>query len=141
MKKANLIRYYGDFYCTLGIITVEGIIDPIWHTIELPWKDNEKFISCIPKGSYICVPIKNEKYNPYPDIWRLQDVPNRQGIDIHVLNRAEQSEGCIGPGLSAGYMKYKNPDVGMGKAVLNSSAAMSQMKTVIGWEKFELTVR
>lgn len=147
MKKATILRYYSDTYCTLGLWTIEGLVDPVWHTIEPPWLNNESNVSCIPAGTYIVDPFHNPKYGKTPDCWRLRDVPNRGGVDIHVLNRAEQSKGCIGPGLSAGYMKYeKNPDIGKnnngcGKAVLSSAAAMREIKSHIGYEEpFELTI-
>ena len=35
----------GKLYCSGEFIA---------HTLELPWKDNEKSISCIPQGNYKC---------------------------------------------------------------------------------------
>lgn len=67
------------------------------YTLELPWRDNQPNISCIPVGIYHAFVDKNVtiggKY-----VIRLKDVPNRKGILIHVFNYIEETAGCIGVG-------------------------------------------
>ena len=139
MKKINLLRYSGDSYSTIGIISEEGKEDPIFHTIEKPWLFNEKNISCIPPGSYICKPHHSEKFTHNPDIWEITDVPGRTAVLIHVANRAEQLKGCIALGLSAGYMQYKDGTIK--KAVLNSSAATRELKIITNYpDPFQLNI-
>jgi hypothetical protein len=59
--------------------------DIICHTIELPWKENQKMISCIPEGRYEMVKRYNDKFK-----WHfiLMNVPNRAFILIHPATMA-----------------------------------------------------
>ena len=69
--------------------------DIICHTIELPWKENQKMISCIPEGRYEMVKRYNDKFK-----WHfiLMNVPNRAFILIHPANDAlKELKGCIAP--------------------------------------------
>lgn len=67
----------------------------ICHTIELPWKNNEHKISCIPEGKYSLIRRYTKEFG-----WHLlvQDVPNRKGILLHAANKAlTELKGCIAP--------------------------------------------
>lgn len=74
------------------------------HTIELPWKENEHGISCIPEGRY---EIEKRHSDHLGDHMLLKNVPNRDLILIHPANNAlKELRGCIatvlqlqGPGL------------------------------------------
>lgn len=64
-------------------------------TIELPWKQNAKRISCIPEGVYTLRRRYSEKFK-----WHLVllEVPERSGILIHPANDAlKELQGCIAP--------------------------------------------
>ena len=78
---------------TNGQLMVDG--QKICSTIELPWKDNQRQISCIPEGRYRLA----KRYTPrfgYHII--IRDVPNRSNILIHAFNDAlAESKGCIAP--------------------------------------------
>lgn len=76
-----------------GELTLNG--KHIAYTIELPWRENKKRISCIPEGTYILRKRYSEKFK-----WHfvLLDVPNRSCILIHPANNAEKElQGCIAP--------------------------------------------
>lgn len=65
------------------------------HTIELPWQENEKRVSCIPEGRYELKKRFSQKYG-----WHLlvMDVPDRACILIHPANDAQKElRGCIAP--------------------------------------------
>ncbi len=67
----------------------------ICHTIELPWKDNQRSTSCIPEGRYEL----QKRYSPRFK-WHLhvKDVPGRSVILIHPANDAlKELRGCIAP--------------------------------------------
>lgn len=67
----------------------------IAYTIELPWKNNEKRISCIPEGCYNMRRRYSEKFG-----WHLVllNVENRSMILIHPANDAlKELQGCIAP--------------------------------------------
>ena len=64
-------------------------------TIELPWKNNQHAISCIPEGKYELM----KRYSAHLG-WHLQvmDVPERDLILIHAANNAlKELKGCIAP--------------------------------------------
>lgn len=64
-------------------------------TIELPWKQNQKQISCIPEGIY---PIRFRKSKKFSRHIELLQVPDRSLILIHPANNAlKELRGCIAP--------------------------------------------
>ena len=88
--KLYLLRDYVNNEITLG-----RLFNPIdnfqVHTLELPWKDNAKNISCIPKGEYIA------ELDYYP-AYELRSVPERTEIKIHIGNYPKDVKGCIAIG-------------------------------------------
>jgi hypothetical protein len=88
----KLIRTYG----TQGVNGVLYLNDQqICYTIELPWKNNQRFISCIPEGSYPLVKRCSQRFG-----WHLhvQVVRGRSLILIHPANNAiKELQGCIAP--------------------------------------------
>jgi len=78
---------------TQGILEWNG--DLICYTIELPWLDNQKRISCVPEGEYILQKRFSKKFG-----WHLHlvNVPGRDYILIHRANDAKKELlGCIAP--------------------------------------------
>ncbi len=77
----------------------------ICHTIELPWLNNQRNISCIPEGTYKLQKRFAEKFQ-----WHLvlTKVPGRQLILMHTANNALlQLRGCIAP-----VCKLNSPGIG-----------------------------
>jgi hypothetical protein len=65
------------------------------HTIELPWKDNQQRLSCIPEGEYELVKRYSRKFG-----WHLlvKGVASRSLILVHPANDAlKELQGCIAP--------------------------------------------
>jgi len=60
---------------------------------ELPWKDNQRNISQIPRGTYAWQKITRES-NGKPAIW-LRDVEGRSGILIHQGRLYTHTRGCL----------------------------------------------
>ena len=56
-------------------------------TLELPWKDNMRYVSCIPPGNYYLHKDGN--------VLRIMDVLGRDGIQIHSGNYHKEIHGCI----------------------------------------------
>lgn len=68
---------------------------PLCFAIELPWKENQPKVSCIPEGVYRLTKRYSLRYG-----WHLlvNDVPDRSLILLHAYNdAATQSKGCIAP--------------------------------------------
>lgn len=67
----------------------------VGYTIELPWLQNKRNISCIPEGKYQLVKRYTEERG-----WHihLPNVPNRSWILFHPANDAlRELQGCIAP--------------------------------------------
>ncbi|QXP79812.1 MULTISPECIES: DUF5675 family protein [Winogradskyella] len=63
--------------------------------IELPWKSNQRNISCIPEGVYPLKARYSEKFGPH---LQVLDVPDRSLILLHPANDAQRDlRGCIAP--------------------------------------------
>lgn len=65
------------------------------YTIELPWRNNERQVSCIPEGKYEL----KKRYTPrFGKHLILLAVPNRSFILLHAANDAlKEIKGCIAP--------------------------------------------
>lgn len=112
----------------LGQLQVGGII---FRTLELGWHDNEKRISCIPKGTYDVVKRVSPKYGEH---FHVLNVPNRDMILIHHGNFHTDILGCILVGL-------KHVDInGDGlRDVTSSKVAMAQLVKLLP-ERLKLTI-
>lgn len=65
------------------------------QAIELPWKENQRGISCIPEGVYELTKRYSGKFGKH---LLVNDVPGRDLILIHCFNEAlKESRGCIAP--------------------------------------------
>jgi hypothetical protein len=91
----------------------------ICFTIELPWRENQSNISCIPEGRYELAQRFHEHYG-----WHIHllNVPGRDWILIHPATDAQiQLRGCIAPCSSL---------KGHGKGMA-SRAANDKLRTVV----------
>jgi hypothetical protein len=97
MKKLLVTRTYQGTN-TLGQIEVleDGNVIETYYTLELPYKDNERRVSCIPTGIY---QIKKHLSPKFGLVFWIQDVPNRSEILIHPANYTRQLLGCIAVGM------------------------------------------
>lgn len=87
----KLIRYTEKLASiTRGILVIEEL--RVCDTLELPWKDNEQQVSCIPEGEYEFAPHIWTKNKMKTRI--LLDVPNRDGIILHTGNGLRNTKGC-----------------------------------------------
>jgi hypothetical protein len=77
---------------TLGSIYRNGEL--ICKTLELPWRENRRAVSCIPDGSYRVIKQPPKPDRPYP-YFRLPHVEGRSGILIHRGTNPLHSKGCI----------------------------------------------
>lgn len=64
-------------------------------TIELPWQDNRRMLSCIPEGRYPLALRYSTRHHLH---LMVKDVPGRTLILIHKANNAlKELKGCIAP--------------------------------------------
>lgn len=65
------------------------------HTIELPWINNKRNISCIPEGQYNIEPRFSKRFKHH---LILKNVKGRSFILFHPANDAlKELQGCIAP--------------------------------------------
>lgn len=112
----NLQRFSYDPRGTLALLTVQG---ERFYTIERPWVNNERGISCIPEGEYELAWIKSPRFGW---CYQVKDVTNRSHILIHVANYATDVTGCVGLGMSL---------MGDRIAVANSRKAMKKFHRIM----------
>ena len=78
---------------TNGKLECEGKL--ICTTIELPWKNNETKVSCIPEGKYFIRKRYSRKFQCHLEVI---DVKDRSLILFHPANNAlKELNGCIAP--------------------------------------------
>ena len=94
-SKANLLLIRDAFTdkSTIGKLYFDG--EFYGHTLELAWKDNEKRVSCIPKGVYEVKKRHTEKSKYKYEHLHILDVPNRDLVLLHIGNYPKNSKGCI----------------------------------------------
>lgn len=116
---------------TLGSIYRNG--ETIAKTLELPWVQNKRGISCIPEGLYRVIRQDPKPSRPYP-YFRLPNIPNRTGILIHRGTEPSHSRGCI---LTAS--RFRN--------INTSQPSLEESGKKLQWmidnlpEEFELEIR
>lgn len=76
ITKLNITRTNSGPSGTTGSFVYEGLITVSGVTLELPWRDNKRFISCIPPGDYEGLLIYQEEKNRF--VFLLQG-PNIEG--------------------------------------------------------------
>ena len=79
---------------TIGRLFING--ESFCDTLENPWLDNQRNISCIPEGQYkVRLRLARESATRNYLHLLVQDVPNRSYILFHRGNTAKDTSGCI----------------------------------------------
>ena len=106
-------KYYDD--CTVSRVTVFGFQ---CFFLELPWRENEKNVSCIPEGTYTA--FKRLSPSKNMEVIQYKDVPNRSYIQIHLGNFTSQILGCQLPGDGVKWINDDGvPDVTCSESTFN----------------------
>ena len=126
LMTCTIVRYHETETETLGLLFIDG--EFICYTLELPWKDNSRNISCIPEDTYSVLPHK--------DKYRVQNVGGRSGINIEVGNSFDDILGCIIVGT--GILEFVSDKHNI--FLHSSKLAFSRIKSIIGDNEFRLSV-
>lgn len=110
---------------TKGILTV---LNKQFYTIERPWLDNAKRVSCIPAGTYKCAMVNSPRFGK---VYGVHDVKDRSHILIHAGNTPDDTNGCILIGKTT---------TGSSMFVGNSRSALAEFITLLRGEPFTLIV-
>ena len=119
----KLIRTVSTEKGTFGELICNDI--PLCNTLELPWKNNQQNISCIPPGKY---KVKRHKSQSKGNVFWLQNVKDRTYVYIHTGNWTHEILGCILVGTS----HTKN-------GLYQSTLAMNKIKKILP-DEFELEI-
>lgn len=88
--KVVIERFIRNNKQTLGNMFIDGRL--VAKTLELPWLNNARRISCIPTGEYQVVKRISQKYRNH---FHILNVPARDWILIHHGNFNKDTLGCI----------------------------------------------
>jgi len=75
---------------TFGVL-LDGDV-PFALTVERPWLNNQRGVSCIPDGIYQCMRVDSPKFGY---TFEVMDVPGRSEILFHKGNILDDTHGCI----------------------------------------------
>lgn len=141
MKEAFLKRFSDDSKQTLGILSFvknDGQLF-VCKTLELPWKDNQSNISCIPAGSYTCKYTRSNRMSEHKgrDVFTygVLNVPNRAGIRIHSANFFSELLGCIALGDA-----HKDINADNEQDVVHSGATIAAFEEQMQKQDFKLVI-
>ena len=114
VKGVNLLILRDTFteVSTIGNLYLNG--EWLCDTLELPYKDNQRSISCIPAGQYK-VRLRTARESATRDYLHLlvKDVPDRDYILFHVGNSAKDTRGCVLVGIGTEQDFVKNSRLAM----------------------------
>ena len=134
MKIITIRRvYYYPEDGTFGIIDDDGTIFGL--TVELSWKQNQKKISCIPDGEYVCKRIQSPTFG---NTFEVTNVPNRTEILFHIANTVLDLEGCIGIGEN--FNSYKSKVAVLGSGNRPGEGFLEFKSRLSGHNEFKLVI-
>jgi len=105
MMHLTLARHQYGALSTLGRLYINGAFE--CFTLENPWQDNKRRVSCVPEGTYevkfrLVGGFQTRAREIFPDLHNsirgmleLQAVPDRDYILIHWGNDPGDTLGCI----------------------------------------------
>tara|TARA_R110000737_G_C14295154_1_gene434900 strand:+ start:195 stop:614 length:420 start_codon:yes stop_codon:yes gene_type:complete len=119
--KLLLVRDTFTKESTIGELFING--ERICDTLENPWLDNQRRISCIPEGEYP-VRLRYPKESGTKEYLHLlvQDVPDRDMVLVHIGNLPSHTQGCLLVGLGTQQNVVNNSRLAMDllmKEILN----------------------
>ncbi len=113
---------------TYGVIIINN--RPMFVSLELPWRDNQRNISCIPAGTYKAIRMVSPTFKR--EVLMLIDIPGRDAVEFHIGNELEDTRGCILVGL-----RFNLADYG----VLSSTAAFDSFMLELPKDGITVTVK
>jgi hypothetical protein len=114
VKGVNLLIIRETFteVSTIGKLFLDG--EFLCDTLENPYLNNQRNISCIPEGQYK-VRLRTARESATKEYLHLlvQDVPDRSLVLFHTGNTAKDTRGCILVGIGSEQDLVKNSRLAM----------------------------
>ncbi len=123
----HIIRHEHSKVQTLGYLYILNSNEDILfscNTLELPYLENKRNISCVPIGEYKCVLEYSDRFKK--NLWELKNVPNRSECKFHSANYFKQLNGCIALGSD-----FKDVNSDGWKDIINSKDTMNEFHEVL----------
>ena len=139
MEKLELRRLFTSDQGTVGALRYRG--RGVCLMLELPWRNNQPNMSCIPAGTYMVRYMARSGSGRYRDVYHVTQVKGRSGILEHAGNFAGASDkgykthslGCQLPAMQMRALKGQL----MG---IKSRKALKRIHAVTGRKDFLLTI-
>ena len=142
--KLHLVRTETGDEGTFSIGTLYSEPVKQWDFIELPWRQNQTGISCVPAGTYNAKLVDSQHFQR--KVYLFENVPGRSAVEMHPANWAgdvslgyhSDLRGCCAPGRHRGAI----PPPGQSKAqpcVLESKVALDELIALTDGEDIEVT--
>lgn len=137
MVKVRLERFDLSDQGTFGRLV---LADRLFFTGELPWRNNQPGISCIPTGIYRWVWTFSPRFKRH--LYLALDTDPRTGVRIHSANLMgdlqagykAQLQGCIALGKSIG-------NIGKQRALLLSVPAVREFEMLMDRKPFVMEIK
>ena len=114
VKGVNLLLIRDEFTdkSTIGMLFLNG--EMFCHTLELPYLDNQRSISCIPAGQYK-VRLRTARESATRNYLHLliEDVKDRSYILVHIGNFPKDTRGCVLVGQARQQNRVNNSTLAM----------------------------
>ena len=108
----NALNFFNKFITNFNRVFIYGEL--FCDTLENPYINNERNISCIPAGQYkVRLRTERESATRYYLHLLVKDVPNRSYILFHRGNTAKDTRGCILVGQTRKQNRVNNSRLAM----------------------------
>lgn len=110
-------------------------------TLERPWQDNQRSVSCIPAGEYVIKPVRSPKFGStyYLESLIKGEVGLNEGIRTHILfhagNTVDDTNGCILLGNKFGVDKERGA-----RAIWNSKKSLNKFLLLVSGYEYRLKI-
>ena len=122
MDTITIIRtYYQDY--TSGQVWIND--NYVCNTLELPYKNNERNISCIPEGIYNAKINYSKKHRAHILILKVK---GRSDILLHTGNTLSDTQGCVLVGTKYQEKQLRNSKQAMYKIISKIIANQIKLK-------------
>ena len=128
MKILTLDRTCQNAYGTYGTYIYD--YSPVCQCFELPWRNNDPQVSCIPPDLYLVSPHVSPNHG---ECYHIENVPGRTNVLIHAGNIDDNTLGCQLPGLYNGWV-WSKKDKRNEWGVCGSRTAMERLEKILGRE-------
>jgi len=137
MKYLDVIRLEFGRSGIFGILRFDRKILSNIYTLELPYRENKAFVSCIPGGQYKARLTQSPTKGLAIEIL---NVPNRTHILFHVGNNIHDLKGCIAVGSHIGDNIANSKGLVSERGLVRSKCAVDKLIKLLASEEFGVRV-